>query len=212
MRIQASIFLFLLMLPTAALPQIISIGVKGGVPLTDPTRYNHDESRRYTVGPSIEIRLPGRFAVEASALYQRLGNTSSFNFNQNFGQNSISTSYTTRERGNSWEFPLLGKYYFHSPSDKWEPYLGTGYVFRNIRLHADGQTVTTDSAGAALSSNVSHYAYGTGLGIGATAAAGVRIHSGRFAILPEIRYTRWGGTDNYQIPRNDVKLLVGITF
>jgi hypothetical protein len=32
-----------------------------------------DESRPYTIGPSVEFRLPVGFAVEIDALYRRLG-------------------------------------------------------------------------------------------------------------------------------------------
>ena len=207
MRIRALILPVLLIAANAASAQLISFGVKGGVSLTDQTRHNKDESRPYTIGPSIEVRLPGHFAVEFSALYQRLGNSSAFRFNQD----SINTSYIIRERSNSWEFPLLGKYYFRSDRDKWQPYLGTGYVFRIVPSEVDSYILNTDSTGTVSTSN-NHYEYGTGLNIGATAAAGVRFRTGRFAILPEFRYTRWGGRNDYQIPRNDVKFLVGITF
>ncbi len=38
----------------------IQIGVKGGAILTEPTALASDESKRYTVGPSVEVKLPGR--------------------------------------------------------------------------------------------------------------------------------------------------------
>jgi len=57
--------------------QLVSVGVKGGVLITNPARYN-DESQRYIVGPSVEFRLPFRFAAEIDALYTRTGTSTRF--------------------------------------------------------------------------------------------------------------------------------------
>jgi hypothetical protein len=57
--------------------QLISIGAVGGVPIADTTGYN-SESRPYIVGGSAEIRLPAGFALEADALYRRVGRTLTF--------------------------------------------------------------------------------------------------------------------------------------
>jgi len=216
MKTRALFFPILLFTAANASAQLLSFGVKGGVPITDQIKYRADESRPYIIGPSVEVRLPGHFAVEASALYQRLGSSSSFNFNQrsiffNGGGPLQSSTNNTRERANSWEFPLLGKYYFRSHRDKWQPYVGTGYAFQIAHYDVDSHTVNTDSSGT-VSAFASHYEYNRGLNIGATAAAGVRFRAGRFAVLPEFRYTRWGGKDDFQIPRNDVKFLMGINF
>ncbi len=61
--------LFVLIATNAASAELISIGVKGGIPLSKQTTNSNDESRPYIFGPSIEIRLLAYFAVEASALY-----------------------------------------------------------------------------------------------------------------------------------------------
>ena len=47
--------------------------------------------------------------------------------------------------------------------------------------------------------------------IGATFAAGVRMHAGRLGILPEVRYTRWS-TSNLGSRKNEAKFLLGISF
>ncbi len=44
--------------------------------LLDP----YAESRPYAIGPTVEVRLPAGFAIEASALYRRLGQTTAFNY------------------------------------------------------------------------------------------------------------------------------------
>jgi len=68
-----------------------------------------NESRPYAVGPSVEFRLPAGFAVEASAIYRRIGRTYWFNFST---QTDAVGLLINRTRGNSWEFPVIGKYYF----------------------------------------------------------------------------------------------------
>jgi hypothetical protein len=55
--------------------QSLSYGVQGGVLLTgsSSSSISHNENRRYTVGPLVELALPANFAVEFSPLYKRLG-------------------------------------------------------------------------------------------------------------------------------------------
>ena len=52
----------------------------------------------------IEVGLPFHFAFEADALYSRVGNT--------FYIPLIANESYVRTIANSWQFPLLGKYYF----------------------------------------------------------------------------------------------------
>ena len=193
--------------------QAVSLGVKAGVPLTDPA-FGQDESRPYIIGPSVEVRLPAGFAVEASALYQRIGNSASFAplgtilSGVNFVPLSL-TSFSNQTRANSWEFPLLGKYYFQRHR-AWQPFVGTGWSLRTVSVHTRGTETTTDASGVASTFSFSNN-YRLGLNVGAVAAAGVRLHAGRLAILPEFRYTRWGDNNNL-IRKNDVRFLLGVSF
>jgi hypothetical protein len=199
--------------------QTISIGVKGGIPLNDPTSNTfgtHDESPPYVVGASVEVKLPANFAIEADALYRRIGNTVNFgNIAILTGVNLSTTAtnaYINRTRGNSWEFPLLGKYYLREHSLMgWQPFLGTGFAFRTIGFSSTSTQVSVDSTGQStiLSGKGS---YRSNLDVGATVAAGVRMRHGRMAIAPEFRYTRWGGADNNQVVRNDARFLLGLSF
>jgi hypothetical protein len=179
--------------------QLISIGALGGVRLTDSFD-NNDESRRYVVGGSVEVHLIAGFAIEADALYQRVGDTTRF---LDFVPAQL---YINRDRGNSWEFPLYGKYYFRSPDAAWRPFIGTGYAFRTISVHED----STILGGDPLTSNF-HSDFRSNLGIGASMEAGVRFHYGKLAILPQVRYTRWGGSDQ-GLNKNEAKLLLGVSF
>lgn len=76
MKKQAVLFMFVNLLIASIAGQTVSIGVKGGIQFVDQTQ-PESESRPYLVGPTVEVRLPGNFAIEADALYQRIGNSSS---------------------------------------------------------------------------------------------------------------------------------------
>ena len=203
MRKQVLLILFLLT-SREVWGQAISFGVKGGVPFTGRTAPN-DESRPYIVGASFEVRLPAGFAIEADALYQRLGNTSWYYLPQEAGTSLL----LNRQRGNSWQFPMLGKYYFRRNSSLWQPFVGTGWAFRTTGLHQDVSLLTATNESNHASS--AHADSRSDLGVGAVFAAGVRLHKGRFAFLPELRYTRWGSS-SFQTRKNEAGFLFGISF
>jgi hypothetical protein len=185
--------------------QAVSIGVKGCIPLTE-AGYN-DESRPFLAGASLEIRLPASFAIEADVLYRRIGNT--INFGSSL--NGVTNSIISRQRGNSWEFPVLGKYYFRPRTSKWQPFAATGYAFRGTQVRSDSSVTTTEASGVTRTSPF-HFGFGHPLGVGAVFAGGVRVRAGRFALLPELRYTRWGGSESNLTRRNEAGVLLGINF
>jgi hypothetical protein len=195
--------------------QLVSVGALGGVPFLDATP-GADESRRYIVGPSVEVRLPAGFAVELDALYRRLGDTSEFSGSYVIAPGPSTIPYVNffinRQRGNSWEFPLLGKYYFRARTSSWQPFIGTGWDLRTIGVHqAFSQTVTDPATGAAHFSSF-HDDFRSDLGVGAVAVLGLRYRLGRLALLPQIRYTRWGSSNDFSTRKNEVGFLLGITF
>jgi hypothetical protein len=198
-------YLVLLAVPLCA--QTVSIGGKIGIPFADPMgRYG--ESRPYAVGPTVEVRLPAGFAIEGSALYRRLGRTDSYNYGPD-----LTTNITNRARGNAWEFPVIGKYYFREHRERWQPYLGTGWSLQTIGWHHEGATTTTNTSGAPVvvpfkGDNRSD------LNVGATIVTGIRLRTGRISLLPEIRYTRWGSQMTGFAPnrKNDAGVYVGIRF
>ncbi len=160
------------------------------------TSGRNDESRRYIVGPSFEAKLPGNFAVEVDALYSRIGN--SFPFSRPLGTNLIVNSgsatldggiVTTaiRNRGNSWEFPVLGKYYFGRRTSNWRPFVSTGYSFRKIWITSNAtyaysnidQYPNVTPITASKNSSVSD------TGVGAVFGGGLSYRAGRVSIAPE---------------------------
>jgi hypothetical protein len=209
------ILFLLVMTATArvAFAQLVSIGVKGGVPFLD-TNQGGDESRPYIVGPSVEIRLPAGFAIEVDALYRRIGNTFGSNFSSiGAGLNVVPATsfYINRQRGNDWEFPFLGKYYFRPRTAAWQPFLSTGWALRTVGFHDDISETVIDASGNSHL-NSFQYHFRSNVGVGAVFAAGVRFRVGRISVIPELRYTYWGSTVQTELRKNEAAGLVGISF
>ena len=78
-------------------------------------------------------------------------------------------------------------------------------------MHSDAGVTTTDATGVTHTSSL-HNDFGLGLGAGAVFAGGVRFRAGRLAFLPELRYTRWGGSDGNLTRKNEAGVLLGINF
>ena len=178
--------------------QSLSVGVKGGLLVTDPAE-RYDEGKRYVVGPSIEVGLPWRLAVEVNALYSRFGT-------------SLTPAFTSPGlRGNAWELPVLGKYYFTDKTDGIRPFVSSGYSFRKIWFESDrgrsgigGQFGRRSNGRDGGSSD---------LDIGAVVGGGVSLNAWRLRVAPEFRYTRWGGPEVYpSTNRNQAQVLLGISF
>jgi hypothetical protein len=179
--------------------QPISVGVKGGFVLTDALRSGNDESRNYTVGPTVEFRLPRNFGIETGFLYKRIGDSVSFQFADS------RVHYTNR--GNSFEVPVIGKYYF-TPSRLFTPYLGLGAAVRRTWQTMEGSVVfSSDPTDTFKREDVSSF------GVGAVGAAGVQFRHGRWKLSPEFRYTRWSA-ESQRLARNpnQVEFLFGISF
>lgn len=186
--------------------------MKGGVVTTDLTPHGTDEFKRYTVGPVIEVKLPHRFAIEAGALYKRTGTSSSISlFPPGTSQVDVTlVGVTRRVRGNSWEVPVLGKYYFR-PYRSFTPFLSSGWALRRIWTDVEG--VSVGNLQPPVVPAPYRYSDKSDLGVGAVVAAGARFQYGHFKFAPELRYTRWGAQDAaYRTNRNQLEVLFGITF
>lgn len=178
-------YLLTLVLTCCALSgQPVTIGVIGGARTTDDvnTSFITPESRRYVVGPSVELALPLNFALEVDALYRR----------QRYGYHAppiigLSGIYTESERANSWEFPILLKYKLRVPVVK--PFVEAGFAPRRITGTAADTNVVFNATGPDFASFVNTKVDSTSLGI--VAGGGVQFSIGRLRISPEARYTHW---------------------
>jgi outer membrane protein with beta-barrel domain len=217
MKRSVLVFLFTLNAAAIAVGQPISVGVLGGVPFIDQTQTfgnDHDESRPYIVGPSVEVRLPAGFALEADGLYQRIGGTFGFQLLDSsavipVGTTTIAvTASTNRARANLWEFPVLGKYYFRRDS-AWQPFVGTGFAFRTAGFHEAGTETLLNNGVSNLFRTADNFR--SDLEVGATFAAGFRYRMGHFALQPQVRYTRWGGS-NGVLRHDEAAFFLGLAF
>ncbi|MCC6368438.1 MAG: PorT family protein [Bryobacterales bacterium] len=194
--------------------QIVSVGVKGGVPITDALETFRGNSagyfthtRRYTVGPTFELHLPARFSIEVDALYKRLG------FDYSSTTPPVLSSTT---RANSWEFPILGK--FELLPGPIRPFLDAGVSIRNISgIHQVREVVSGVTLNRVEISNPPEFNKATDVGF--AFGAGIAFKIGPVRISPEFRYTRWGG-ENLRDPigallrtnRDQGDFLLGLTF
>ena len=189
----------------------VSIGVKGGVPITDffnTVRGNNasyvTNTKRYLVGPTVEFHLPARLSIEVDALYKRAG----FEYDQSIAANRI-TSHTV---ANSWEFPALLKWEIIPGPIR--PFVDAGVSFR----HISGIKQIRNVAGG-VTELPSAVEFNKRNDIGFAAGFGVAFKAGPVRISPEFRYVRWG-SENFRDPigsllrtnRNQGDFLLGLTF
>ncbi len=209
--------LLLLLLGFPAFGQFV-FGVKGGVPLSDafdiarapsPAREFSSATRRYTIGPTAELRLPFGLGVEFDALYKRLGYTSS--------GSTASLTFHSETTANSWEFPLLVKY--RAPGVLARPFLLGGVSFHRLSdvkqfTVETFQTVTGDRTSTTSDPEELRDKSDQGFVLG----AGLELRPPVIRISPEIRYTRWG-SENFldalnilRSNKNQWEFLIGLTF
>jgi opacity protein-like surface antigen len=186
--------LLVMVLPASS--QIFSVGVKGGIPMTDAYSTGQSGSarafsydRRYIVGPTAEIHLPFHLSFEVDALYRRNG----FQYESFFrGFSSIRTSV------NDWQFPFLGKYEFGFGPFK--PFVDAGVVYRHVT--ASSFPVSIENPNSA----------------GFTVGGGITLKLLFLRLSPEIRYSYWPSRPyTYSGPvvwssQNQADFLVGLTF
>ena len=192
-----------------AFGQRLAVGVKGGVRGTDDFLSGSatSESKHYVVGPMVEVLLPHRLGVEVNALYRRLGYRSS--------AGSVFGYFTERDRGNSWEFPMLLKYRVRRAAVRG----GRIRAAHDQRLRRI-DSVEIDYAGG-------NPRFGTRslrfrfLSHGAVVGAGIELGSERLRFSPEFRYTRWKdkaidiqGSRGFMVQsnQNQIDVLLGITW
>ena len=209
--IRNTLFAFLTLVPSlcAQTDHKISFGVIGGADLISRSNVPSirlDESRPYLIGASFEIRLMGAFALETDAIYKRVGRSQSYSFlSPPVGSSS---SFSSRERGNSWEFPVLGKYYFRAGSPGWHPFVASGFAVQTTWLNTRGTSILSGTNGGTYSFDAHSR---TPLAVGAIVAVGMQAKAGPVAFAPQIRYTRWGDPGN-NMPKNRVSPMLGISF
>ncbi len=197
----------------SAFCQPFSFGVKAGVPLTDFLTAAESQNvsyftstNRYIAGVTGELHLPFGLGVEVDALYRHV----------NYQESSSTIPIAATTTASDFEFPLLGKYRF--PMIKVvHPFVDAGVSFDSLAgVKQEVATVVNGVASASSTSNPSqlHNSSTRGFVIG----GGVDLHFLAIHLLPEIRYTRWGAQQFFDVNgllhsnMNQGEFLLGITF
>jgi len=216
-------------LTTAASGQQLAVGVKGGVPLLDAFEgpsfvsdlFNQEHytfnTKRYTVGPAVDVSLPLKLRFEANALYTRLDvNHDSISGSGVNVQSPITITSTSATRANSWQFPLLLKK--EIPMGRVRPFGDIGYALRHVSptshtaIMSAGQTLLISGGGSGSPALVHTWVNGVVVG------GGLAFKSGPLKFSPEVRYTRWaqpnfrGFGTPFQSNLNQADFLLGIAW
>ncbi|MEX2303663.1 MAG: hypothetical protein WD733_22155 [Bryobacterales bacterium] len=121
--------------------QGLSVGVRGGVPLSDAFEAVPGALRfrnvphRWTAGPTIEVRLPLSLGITFDALYSRV----EYELDDGSG----------RQRGGQWDFPLMLRY--RAGIGPVRPFIAGGGSFNKI---TDITTPKSTVAGLVLGAGV----------------------------------------------------------
>jgi hypothetical protein len=193
--------------------QPLSYGVKLGTPLNDPVRPSPDTTSspaRWMGGPFVELHLPLRLSVEFSALYRTHRESATRVFPTGSEQHPY--LFTSTDKVQTWDFPLLAKYRF--TDGKIRPFIGAGGAWTHRR--SDFQSFASclgpagscrnpafpiEFRGGVLESTLTKF--------GPAASAGVDFKTRYVTIAPEVRWNRVfsGGPT-----RDQVSVMVGLSF
>jgi len=176
--------------------QVFSFGLKAGISLNSLLKSAsprfHVTTHHYTLGPTLELKLPYRLAFEADLLYKRL----EYRYART---GSITQTSLADVKIDRWELPVLFKYTFVG---RGRPFVDLGGSFNRV-VHIDGVNVA----------ELRHrHTRGLVLGAGADRRIGI------VRIAPEIRFTHWAdrnfGVHDAPLRSNltQAEILVGFTF
>ncbi len=203
-------------------------GIQAGVPLTTFFIPGSEGNRlcgcssvytpatkRFTIGPSVELRLWRSWAVESGFLYKR------FNYNLKSDAFFIPRIESTgNTSGNSWEVPLLARRSLRRGG--WEVSLGAGPVLRVLgQLRQQYWETSRDYFGVVTLRRVQltdPKEFGKRAYPGVTGSARATVNLGPVRMGPEFRYTRWlahanpAGYPPLQFQGNQAELLLGLHF
>jgi hypothetical protein len=198
-----------------AIAQSVAIGIEGGLRTTgDVSGTLSPESKRYTIGPKVEIRLPLHLSLEVDALYRDIGFTGY--------AESCCRSSITRDRDTSWEFPMMAKYRLPRVA-RLRSFAGIGYAPR-IVYGGDVSSGSVENMSAGVYTGYSNrhrnvsYPETQWLVI----LGGVELRARHLLISPEVRYVHWNqpfldafggyGSFRYTSAHDELFVILGIAW
>jgi hypothetical protein len=196
---------------STAQAQFVSLGIKGGVPVT-PALPNLSYSQlyldtgRWTVGPTIELHLVSGLSFEADALFR--GYTVISNF-VSYSPSNAPLLDSSKASVKAWDIPFLLKY--RLPVGAIRPFVDGGYQFtlESTDVFASyicaAATLPCVPPNPALTSYNGEFKSSLNLN-GPAAGVGVEFRYGRVKIAPEVRYSHLNPNTNL------ATVLMGVTF
>lgn len=188
--------IFLLSAGGVASAQVVSFGLRTGIPLNAALRSASLQfevrTHRYTLGPTVELRVFHGLAFEADLLYKRL--------EYQFLPQASSAGQTGIVKISRWELPVLLKYRF--AGRHFRPFLDLGGSFNRV-VHLEGDEPRRAPA-PAYTRSCDRWRRGPQIG--------------RLRIAPEVRFTHWADRNFgvYDAPLRSnltqAEILVGVTF
>jgi hypothetical protein len=203
------------------LAQRVSVGIKAGVPCSDVVAVARDDSvspyysqtKPYTLGPVVDVRLVWGLRVEIGAMYKRIDQQvgrRTYIFTDDDG-NVIGggTRPAVAAAGQSWVIPMAGQYSFGHARER--PYVEGGFAYNHLSNVFVGRPASTsyfNSSYSPLLPASTTSVDRTGFLLG----AGVEINLPMLRLSPGVRYTRYR-RDVYWLPSPyAVDALLGITW
>ena len=173
----------------------VSMGIKGGAP------FEKMGAGLWTFGPTIELKLPARFAIGFDALYSRAETANA----RGIG----SATFSSRVTASQWELPVFVK--FRLTNSAVRPFVLAGGTSSNVRGKVEGGCSGDAMLCGSPSTNVFTSSRFSRSGGGFAAGGGAEISWRALKIAPEIRYVRWS-TGYFSGHPNRVEALLGLRF
>jgi hypothetical protein len=207
----SSILLLSLAIPVMSQAQLLTFGVKGGMPAQTPLG-STDDRMPFVLGPTVTVRLFSQLSLESGVTFTRMGQNNSSSVFQ-YPANTFTQTFSS-ERGLSVEVPVLAKLYALPERHTWRPFVVIGPTIRHTHVDnqyqasiLSGTSIVTVASSSFFSSNRSRTK------VDPVAGVGVDLKAGRFHMEPEVRYSFWRvGQDIYPVRKNQVDFLMGFRF
>ena len=142
-----------------------------------------DASLAWTIGPTIQWRANNRLSIVFAGLYRRAGRDAGGGY----------IGFSDRERGSSWELPLLVR--LRLWQRRGGPFLTAGPAAQVVHTHTDSETVVL---AAGVFERVTRHTTDSDAAGGLTAGGGWEHRYRKAALTLEVRYTRWFGPTCYE--------------
>jgi hypothetical protein len=190
----------------------VSVGIKVGAPMTRFLTFDiggDAHTKRYTIGPVMDISLKRSFGIEVGAMYKRIDEFSTSATLLSIVDTDEGPAATYRyDRvstvGRSWEFPVAGQY--HISLHSMRPYLEGGLSYNRLSNIYGPWSGSVSPPAQLLPTLNSLNRRGVLFGGGAE----IKLHM--IHVTPGLRYTHYSKGEKFLLAPNSVDFLVGFTF